>query len=162
MHSGIFQISVLPLTQEEFVSVDNIERGDMVSMDYAYDISAEERIEKLQTLVRHILPKGMFELDIESAILTYKGGIEAWKKQQMEILKERAGEVKEENMIQWIGPAYQLQKAIVNPLDTSFVFITEACGSFGVAERSRDLMIMANRLKEGDKLFVGAVYGYHY
>lgn len=55
----------------------------------------------------------------------------------------------------------QLKKAIINPLGVDALFVTEFYGGAGTAERSADLMDIIARLKKGDKLYIGAILGYH-
>lgn len=76
------------------------------------------------------------------------------------LIRTRTEAINEENIMEWIGPAYQLQKAIVNPLDSVDYYVTES-DSYGTAERSRDLMLMVGRLEAGAKLYIGEVLGYH-
>ena len=55
----------------------------------------------------------------------------------------------------------QLKKAIINPLGVDALFVTEFYGGAGTAERSADLMDIIARLKKGDRLYIGAILGYH-
>ena len=71
-------------------------------------------------------------------------------------------DINEENIMKWVGPAYQLQKAILNPLCTDALFVTDFSNGYGLAERSRELMTIIGNLEIGDKLYVGAVFGYHF
>ena len=64
--------------------------------------------------------------------------------------------------LECLGPAYQLQKAILNPLDTDALFITDFANCYGLAERSRELMTMIGNLQTGERLYIGAVVGYHF
>ena len=54
------------------------------------------------------------------------------------------------------------KKAIINPLGVDALFVTEFYGGAGTAERSADLMDIIARLKKGDRLYIGAILGYHY
>ena len=82
------------------------------------------------------------------------------KPRRLDLIRTRTEAINEENIMEWIGPAYQLQKAIVNPLDSVDYYVTES-DSYGTAERSRDLMLMVGRLEAGAKLYIGEVLGYH-
>lgn len=61
----------------------------------------------------------------------------------------------------WVRQSGQLKKAIINPLGTDALFVTEFYGGAGTAERSADLMDIIARLKKGDRLYIGAILGYH-
>ena len=41
------------------------------------------------------------------------------------------------------------------------LFVTEFYDGAGTAERSADLMDIIARLKKGDRLYIGAILGYH-
>lgn len=159
MHSNIFQISTEPIEKKRYCNPDDIDGGDMVSLDYAYDAKTEERAALIRSLVEDILPQGMFTLNPDTETLTYNGGMAEWKKQYVADIHRHAMEVDEHNVMMWIGKTYHLQTAIANPLDTACLFITEA---YGLAEHSRELMLMIDRLQEGEKLYIGAILGYHF
>jgi hypothetical protein len=159
MHSNIFQISTKPISKERYTNPDNFEGGDMTSLDYAYDIEAEQRSEIIRILAENILPKGMFTLNPDSETLTYNGGMAEWKKEYICNIHNKAKEVNEKNVMDWVGKAFHLQMAIVDPLDTAFLFITEEYAS---AERSRELMRLIDCLQEGEQLYIGAILGYHF
>ena len=55
----------------------------------------------------------------------------------------------------------QYPNAIINPLGVDALFVTEFYGGAGTAERSADLMDIIARLKKGDRLYIGAILGYH-
>ena len=52
-------------------------------------------------------------------------------------------------------------KAIINPLGVDALFVTEFYGGAATPERSADLMDIIARLKTGDRLYLGAILGYH-
>ena len=162
MHSIIFQISDRPIAKEEHIGIDHIEGGDMTSFDYAYEISEEERKKCIRDIVERILPKGMFTLGEDGETLVFQGGFTEWRKSYLDIIRGKVEEIDEENIMKWVGPAYQLQKAILNPLDTDALFITDFANGYGLAERSRELMTMIGNLQTGERLYIGAVMGYHF
>ncbi|MDY4020089.1 MAG: hypothetical protein SOZ80_04855 [Prevotella sp.] len=159
MHSNIFQISTEPIEKKRYCNPDDIDGGDMVSLDYAYDTKTEERTALIRSLVENILPQGMFTLNPDTETLTYNGGMAEWKKKYVADIQRHAMEVDEQNVMKWIGKAYHLQIAIANPLDTACLFITE---EYAPAEHSRELMLMIDRLQEGEQLYIGAILGYHF
>ncbi len=115
MHSNIIQVSNKPIAKGEHISIDSVTAGDMASIDYAYKTSEERRKLEITDLVGYILPKGMFTVNSDGETLTYKGGFNEWRKSYLDSIRTKAQEVDEGNIMQWIGPAYQLQKAILNP-----------------------------------------------
>lgn len=162
MHSIIYQISNQPISKEEHIGVDHIEAGDMTSLDYAYESSEEERKENIRCLVEHILPKEMFSLNEDGETIVYQSGFAEWRKSYLDTIHTRMADINEENIMKWVGPAYQLQKAILNPLCTDALFVTDFSNGYGLAERSRELMTIIGSLEIGDKLYIGAVFGYHF
>lgn len=162
MHSVIYQISDQPITRDEFIGIDHIEGGDMTSFDYAYENIEEERKEYIRDLVERILPKGMFTLGEDGETLIFQGGFTEWRKSYLDIIRDKVEEIDEENIMKWVGPTYQLQKAILNPLDTDALFITDFANGYGLAERSRELMTMIGNLQTGERLYIGTVVGYHF
>lgn len=160
MHGIIYQISDSPIDRDNYIGVDTVSEGDMAGFDYLYDTTEEERRKQIQYLVEHTLPKGMFTIGTDGETLVYHGGFAEWRKTYLDLIRTRTEAINEENIMEWIGPAYQLQKAIVNPLDSVDYYVTES-DSYGTAERSRDLMLMVGRLEVGAKLYIGEVLGYH-
>ena len=102
----------------------------------------------------------MFTSTDENA-LTYNGGFAIWRKSHFDNIKAISAELTPANVMKWNGPIGQLKKAIINPLGTDALFVTEFYGGVGTAERSADLMDIIARLKKGDRLYIGAILGYH-
>lgn len=161
MHGTIYQISNKRVDRDDYINEDSVSEGEMAGFDYLYDTKKEERRERIQNLAENVLPKGMFTIAPDGEALVYQGGFAEWRKSYLELLRTKTTDINEENIMEWIGPSYQLQKAIVNPLDCASYFVTEANGGYGTAERSRDLMLMIDRLEAGAKLYIGAILGYH-
>ena len=162
MHSTIFQIATQPIQPDEYVGIDNIEAGEMASIFYAREAEKSERAERIKILVGRILPAGMFVVSPDGETLIYKGGFTEWNRIYTESLLEKASVINETNVFKYIGPTYQLQKAIVNALDTDSLFVTTFYGSSGTAERSRELMRLIGGLQIGARLYVGAIFDYHF
>lgn len=162
MHSTIFQIADKPIQPDEYVGVDNIEAGEMASIFYAREVEKTERAERIKILVGRILPKDMFAVSPDGETLIYKGGFTEWNRKYTATLLEKANVINETNVFKYIGPAYQLQKAIVNPLDSDTLFVTTFYGRSGTAERSRELMRLIGSLQIGARLYFGAILDYHF
>lgn len=163
MHSKIYQFSKQPIVKDEYINVDNIstDNSQMVTVDYAQEIDSEFRKDLIEEFVKMILPKGMFALEGENTLI-YQGGFTEWRKEYVNLIKAKAEEVTPGNVMEWIGPAYALQKAIVNPLNTDVLFIMEYGKEYAYAERSRGFMDFVSRLEKGDKLYIGSILDYHY
>jgi len=102
----------------------------------------------------------MFTPTNENA-LAYNGGFAIWRKSHFDNIKAISAELTPANVMKWSGPIGQLKKAIVNPLGTAALFVTEFYGGAGTAECSAVLMDIVSELKKGDRLYLGAILGYH-
>lgn len=160
MHNTIYQISTEPIAERDILRIDNIVAGEMASISYVCENDEDGRNFDIKRLVEHILPKGMFTLSDDS-ILTYNGGFNMWKKSHFDKIKALSAQLKPANVMKYNGPIGELKKAIVNPLGTVALFVTDFYGGGGTAECSADLMDMVSALKKGDKLYLGAILGYH-
>ena len=160
MHSLIFQISNCPIAEDNYIGIDHVEAGEMASIDYCDEVEQSERKSVIDNLVNRTLPASMFTINPDGESLTYGGGFTEWCRQYVRSLHDKAMAINEANVFKYIGAAFQLQKAIVNPLDSVDYYVTES-DSYGTAERSRDLMLMVGRLEAGAKLYIGEVLGYH-
>ena len=160
MHSTIYQIDIKPIAETDFLRLDNIVAGEMASISYVSENNEDGRQFDIKCLVEHILPKGMFTLSAKDT-LTYKGGFNMWKKAHFDNIKALSAQLTPANVMKWSGAIGQLKKAISNPLGTNTLFVTDFYGGGGTAECSADLMDMVSGLKKGDKLYLGAILGYH-
>lgn len=159
MHSRIYQFSPNPICPDDYTS-DNVITDSFNWIDYAHEIDYEnERLEEIQYLVEHVLPKGMFELNADGDSITYKGGMEQWRHDFVERLHRLAGAITSQNIYNSLK-LIELEHEIKWPLgnETMFVFEDDA-----VARTSGDFMeCYVNVLNVGDVLYIGAVFDYHY
>jgi len=160
MHSTIYQIGIKPIAENDYLRIDNIVADEMASISYVCENTEDGRNFDIKHLVEHILPKGMFTISDDNA-LTYNGGFNMWEKSHFDNIKALSAQLTPANVMKWSGPIGQLKKAIVNPLGTAALFVTEFYGGAGTAECSADLMDIVSELKKGDRLFLGAILGYH-
>jgi hypothetical protein len=160
MHSTIYQISTEPIAENDYLNIDRIVAGENASISYVCENSEDGRKFDIRFLLEHILPKGMFTSTDENT-LTYNGGFAIWRKSHFDNIKAISAELTPANVMKWNGPIGQLKKAIINPLGVDALFVTEFYGGAGTAERSADLMDIIARLKKGDRLYIGAILGYH-
>lgn len=161
MHSYIYQISQYPIGKDEYIGQDHIVAGEMASIDYCEEIEPSEHMAALHNLVGRVLPACMVTINPDGTSLTYHGGFTEWNREYVKSLLVKATSVNETNVFKYIGPTYQLQKAIVNPLGTDSLFVTEYTDGIGTAERSRELMRIIGELQIGEKLYIGAILNYH-
>lgn len=161
MRSIIYQIARAPIGKEEYVDVDNVYAGEFVSIDYVYELDDEKRKEAITMLVDNILPKGLFTLNEDECSLTYMGGLNQWKQNHIDRLIGIAKTLTPKNVLKYFGPLYDIQKSLINPLNTTSIFVMDTEANSGTAEKSGELMCMLDYLKVGDKIYIGEVFGYH-
>ena len=161
MHSMIFQISTKEVSGSNLLNEDTLLQGDGTPYDYCSEIDEEVRTSAIQTLVNEILPKGMFELTGANTMI-YKGGIEEWKRSCIAGIRARAEELTAENITDWVGPIYQLEKALKNPLGIGNQFYLDTEGFQCYAEESYELLRFVDRLEVGTTIYFGGVIDYHF
>ena len=122
MHSRIFQISKMWIGKENYLNEDTLHQGDGSFYDYCAEIDDEERKEDIRYLVNTALPKDMFEL-VGDDTMRYIGGVEQWKENFVTNIRKKAEAITTENMLEFVGPVYQLEKALENPLDMRIISI---------------------------------------
>ena len=162
MHSRVFQISTTQIDKENYLNEDTLNQGDNSFYDYCADISDEERKEEITNLVNSILPKGMFELVSEDTIRYTGDGMEQWKEKYVAEIRKKADAITTENMLEFVGPVYQLEKALENPLDIAYHFYLDGEGYQSFAEKSFAFMEFVCTLEPGTILYIGGVIDYHF
>ena len=161
MHSIIFQITTKKVSGSNVLNEDTISQGDGTLYDYCSEIDDEERSQAIETLINEILPKGMFERTGANTMV-YKGGIEKWKQSCIDDIRVKTEGLTPGNIIDCIGPIYQLEKALKNPLGTSFQFYFDEEAFQCYAEESYELLRFVDGLEVGTTLFFGGVIDYHF
>ena len=161
MHSTIFQITKTRVEKENYLNEDTLMQGDNSHFDYCAEMDDEVRKEAIDYLVTHILPKGMFELTSEDTIL-YKGGADKWKEDFVSEIRKRAEAITPDKVQDWIGPVYQLEKYLKDPLGTSYWFYTDEEGVQLYAEQSYEFLREICDLEPGTTLYIGGVIDYHF
>ena len=123
MHSRIFQISKMWIEKENYLNEDTLQQGDGSFYDYCAEIDDEKRKEDIRYLVNTALPKGMFEL-VGDDTMRYIGGVEQWKENFVTNIRKKAEAITTENMLEFVGPVYQLEKGIGKSIGycVSFLF----------------------------------------
>jgi hypothetical protein len=112
-------------------------------------------------LVNTALPKGMFEL-VGDDTMRYIGGVEQWKENFVTNIRKKAEAITTENMLEFVGPVYQLEKALENPLDIAYHFYLDGDGYQSFAEKSFAFMEFVCTLEPGTILYIGGVIDYHF
>ena len=161
MHSTIFQITKTRVEKENFLNEDTLTQGDNSHFDYCAEMDDKVRKEEIDYLVNHILPKGMFELTSEDTIL-YKGGADKWKEDFVSEIRKKAEAITPDKVQDWIGPVYQLEKFLKDPLDTGYWFYTDAEGVQSYAEQSYEFLREVCDLEPDTTLYIGGVIDYHF
>ena len=161
MHSTIFQITKTRVEKENFLNEDTLMQGDNSHFDYCAEMDDKVRKEEIDYLVNHSLPKGMFELTSEDTIL-YKGGADKWKEDFVSEIRKKAEAITPDKVQDWIGPVYQLEKFLKDPLDTGYWFYTDAEGVQSYAEQSYEFLREVCDLEPDTTLYIGGVIDYHF
>ena len=161
MHGKIFQITTSKVDEEGRLTENTIEQGDGMDYDYCSEIGDEERQECISYLVDKILPTGMFEL-ISENVLRYNGGIEEWTEKFVGNIRLKMNEITTGNVYKSVGPVYQLEKELKNPLHTRWQFYMDEDGSQSYAEESYEFMCAVSSMKPGTLLYIGGVIDYHF
>ena len=161
MHSTIFQITKTRVEKENFLNEDTLMQGDNSHFDYCAEMDDKVRKEEIDYLVNHILPKGMFELTSEDTIL-YKGGADKWKEDFVSEIRKKAEAITPDKVQDWIGPVYQLEKFLKDPLDTGYWFYTDAEGVQSYAEQPYEFLREVCDLEPDTTLYIGGVIDYHF
>lgn len=159
MHSRIYQFSLNPIGTDDYTSDNNI-TDSFHWIDYVLEIDDEdERLEEIQYLVEHVLPKGMFELNADGDSITYKGGMEQWRRDFVERLHGLAGAITSQNIYSSMK-LFELEHEIKWPLGNNAMFVY--VGDDTAMSNGNFMECYVNDLNVGDVLYIGAVFDYHY
>ena len=161
MHSKIFQITQTMVDKDSYLNEDTLMQGEGSFFDYCGEIDDEERQLHIENLVNEVLPKGMFEFVSENTI-RYMGGAEEWKKNFIAGIRLRVEAVTHDKIQDWIGPVYQLEKYLKDPLETGYWFYTDENGIQSYAEQSYEFLREVCALEPGTLLYIGGVIDYHF
>lgn len=161
MHSRIFQITKERVDKNCRLNENTLTQGDGSNFDYCSEISKEVRKEDIIFLVEKMLPKGMFTLTSDDT-MRYNGGTEQWKEDFIANIRNKAAAITPDNMLEWIGPVYQLEQALKDPLCTGYQFYTDENGLEPYAEQSYEFMRWVCTLTPGTTLYIGGVIDYHF
>ena len=161
MHSIIFQITKKQVNKNELLSANTILQGEGTPYDYCSEINDDERKKNIFNLITNVLPKGMFEF-ISQDVIEYKGGADQWKKECVKNIQDTAKKLNADNITDWTGPIYKLDKMVNNPLNTDYQFYFDEKGIQNYAEKSYELLRFVSTLETGSILYIGGVIDYHH
>lgn len=106
----------------------------------------------------------IFDFDKRSRVLVYKGekAMKKFKGEWAAAIREKAEVLTADNILDWMA-RYQVEKLCRKThLDISYRFSIVDWAE-GVDEPMEDLIcFVAQKMKKGDKLYVGAVIDYHF
>lgn len=161
MHSKIFQVSIQPIEVDDYCSSDDFyENNDFA--DYIGDVlEGDDRKACIGYLADTL--KDLFAYDPNLETLTYKGegAMEAFKKAWAACLHEEAAKVTADNILDLLPLIHVSRTCEETHLGTSYRFYIENYN--GYAAPAIDLIeYVADKMKAGDKLYIGAVVGYHF
>lgn len=159
MHSRIFQITTKPVKKENYLNEFTLYQGENSMIDYCDEIDDEEREANIECLVGSVLPKGMFTR-IGANVIRYNGGMQQWKEEAIAKIIEKIATITTDNYFEF--DLYLLRKTLTNPLDTAYLFYTDAESTQDWAEESYEFMQFVSRLEEGTLLYIGGVIDYHF
>lgn len=158
MHNFIYQVSLQPINEDENINPEVLQEMNPGIMDYAYELDRNNQQSFLEQLVK-IFPNGMFAIGDGNKCLDYLGGFSEWH-------HEFCGEI---NAVVNSGMSLIpfescdiLNRYINNPLNTKDLFVFDFSERGGTAVRSIEAMRLISEMKVGDKLYVGAILGYHW
>ena len=115
----------------------------------------------LHTTWRFVRNIYLFEL-VGDDTIRYIGGVEQWKENFVTNIRKKAEAITTENMLEFVGPVYQLEKALENPLDIAYHFYLDGEGYQSFAEKSFAFMEFVCTLEPGTILYIGGVIDYHF
>ena len=156
MHSNIIQISRNPIEKEERVSpIDFYEN----SSDFADYIGDEYDDEERKSVIEAI-PKwfdGIFSLEGDHLVFN---GLGDFVKDWYRYIGECVAELKDNEVEDM--KLYRIKKAVEHThLDIWSRFYIENWNGYAAA--AEDFIdYLANRMKQGDKLYIGAIIDYHF
>lgn len=161
-HSRIFQVSIQPIEVDGYATSSDFYENSGDFADYIGDEQeGDDRKEDIGDLADTL--RDLFTLDEDGETLTYKGetAMAAFKQAWADRLREEAAKVTAENILEWM-PRYDVRRTCEEThLRTSYRFYID--GWNDCADSCDDLIeYVADKMKEGDKLYIGAVIDYHY
>lgn len=158
MHSKIFQVSLTPIEKEDFRGTDDFYENYSSFADYiSKNIEGEDR----DITIDHLANKFSAIFTRQGDALVYNGKVKNFVRKWYAHIKKCARELSLTKMQDSIS-LHRIKDAVdCTHLDTSIRFYIEDWN--GWAGPAKDLIdFIINKMKKGDKLYVGGVVDYHY
>lgn len=155
MHSKIYQVSLEPISEDEYASPSDFYDNSSDFADYIGDeVEGDERKDSIDYLAEEL--SDVFDLDADNDALVFKG-LDKFKQQWMSAIREKAAAVTEENILEW-RPRYMLEQVC---RETHIESSRRFSINVGVAYPMSDLIELVASMKPGQRLYIGAVIDYH-
>ena len=169
MHSYVFQLSQNIVKREDWLTEDEVYENILGSLgsnaaESVEELSEDNRCMAITNLVCKWLPSELFETNGDGSF-TYMGGLEEWiRSVYIPKIRLLASQIRPDKVFRLgVGSAYEVEKAIKNPLNLDSLFIMQANHHHSRAMRSGDFIEdYVSFLKPGDRIYVGAVFDYNF
>ena len=162
MHSKIFQISSKPISKKDYTDPSTYDDNSSDFADYiGVEVADDEREQYIGYLADNL--KDIFT-PVGRGVLAYKGedAMRKFKQEWADAIKQQAEELTADNIL-CNYRLYRISNAIdATHIGTNYrVDIEDWCG--GRADPFAELIEWAAyQLKEGDRIYIGAIIDYHY
>lgn len=105
MHSKIYQITEERIENDNFITERTFDDSHYDFYDYCAEITDEERSQVIDSLVKNLLPTGMFSLVTKMTNFVYNGGVDEWKENWVKQIQLKALAITPHRMLQtdWRG-----------------------------------------------------------
>ena len=161
-HGKIYQIGKRPISKDDYVtSEDFYDNHDSYADWVGNEMEDEERGECIANLVKYDLHE-LFDLDGDTLVYRGKPALKAFKQKWVDAIKEKAGAVTVDNVVQHTPRVTLCDILNGTHKDCADRFcIEEWSGRF--AEPMAELIaFVSGNLRKGQRLYIGAVVDFHY
>lgn len=157
MHSKIFQIGLMPIKEDEFVSPSGFYENSSDFADYiGEEFCGKDRLESIEYLAESLSELLDYKGD---GILVYKG-MGTFLTEWVNAIQDKADSLLTDNILQDVN-LYRIKHLTDRThKDLNYRFYLDEWN--GWAGPASDLIEFLNTLKEGTLLYVGAVIDYHF
>ncbi len=160
MHSSIYQVSIQPIEVDDYAKPDYFYDNSNDFADYiGEEWTGDNRKEDIKWLA-HTL-SDLFDLDETGEILVYKGGMDVFKEKWTAAIHKAAEEVTDDNVLESMPRWYAKNVCEKTHLYSDYRFSIENWNDY---PNPLDELIeyVADKMKPGDKLYIGAVIDFHF
>ena len=159
MHSKIFQVSATPINADNYTSPEFFYDSCSGWADYIGEpCEGDER----KDCIKHLQSRfsDLFDLDETGEVLIYKGGLDEFKKEWAEAIRNAAAQINEDTVLKWSKRRDLVRACEETHLETSYRFSIEKWDTYAHAAKEF-VEYIADTLKVGDKVYIGAVIDFH-